>query len=658
MLCRMNYRHCVHFFSLIFLTALALGAKVAQAQSAPLSDKQHLAMRNALDQAQRGSFELSSANALRAHPLYGWLEYSVLRRNIDSLSTARAQAFIQRYQGQVVVDTFLNDWLPALARKQEWATFLAHWRPTNNTAQHCTYLQARLATGQVDEQWNEQAQAIWRDAGKSLPSSCDPVFSALQRRGGLTAELRWQRIEAAAQAREPKLMRFIARGLSAAEQAQAEEYAVFMEKLDNRALNWPPTARNRQIATLGLVRLARGNPDAAEQQLPQYVQVLSLEAEQQAQVRYQIALQSAANWHEKTAQRLANVPESAFDLRLHEWRVREAIARSDWRSALAGIEKMPAEQRNDSRWQWFAARMLEKTGRRSEANALYQAAARQTTFHGFMAADKLNQPYALCPLTLNDEQSRQALLHNPAFVRALALFKIDRRGWALREWNQALSGFNDAQRQMAVAMAGEIGWYDRAVFNLKNKQDLQLYTLRFPLAYRATLNAQAQHNQLDPAWVAAVIRAESIFNFQARSPANARGLMQIIPSTGAQVAKRIGMNNYNADRLFDPETNITLGTAYLRQLLDEYENLPFAVMAAYNAGPNALARWRSQRGHLETDLWIETIGYKETREYVARVMAFSVIYDWRLQGNAQPLSERLRGRNSATRKRFACPQPP
>jgi len=650
----MTDRLCVPFFLLMFLATLAL---VAPAHAAPLNDSQRQAMQNALDQAQRGPFELSSASGLRQHPLYGWLEYSVLRRNIDTLSTARAQAFIQRYQGQAVAEALLNDWLPALARKKEWATFLAHWRPTHNTAQQCTYLQARLATGQTDDQWDELAQAIWRDAGKSLPSACDSVFAALQRRGKLTTALRWQRIEAAAQAKETKLMRFIARSLSAAEQAQVEEYAVFIEKLDNRALNWPPAARNQRIATMGLVRLARSNPDAAETQLPQYVQALGLDAQQQAQVRYQIALQSAANWHEKTARRLAQVPESAFDLRLHEWRVREAMARSDWQGALAGIEKMPAEQRNESRWQWFAARMLEKTGHKTQANALYQAAARQTTFHGFMAADKLNQPYALCPITLNDAQSRQALMQTPAFVRALELFKMDRRGWALREWNHALAALNDAQRQMAVAMAGEIGWYDRAVFNLKNKQDLQLYELRFPLAYRATLNAQAQHNRLDPAWVAAVIRAESIFNFQARSPANARGLMQIIPSTGAQVAKRIGMENYTgADRLFDPDTNITLGTAYLRQLLDDYENLPFAVMAAYNAGPNALARWRSQRGHLETDLWIETIGYKETREYVARVMAFSVIYDWRLHGDAQPLSERLRGRNSGTRKGFVCPQ--
>jgi len=653
----MTCRPCVHWFRLIFLAVLSLGAVSAQAQSPPLSDQQRQAMRAALEQAQRGPFELGSASALRNHPLYGWLEYSVLRRNIDALSTARAEAFIQRYQGQVVAEALLNDWLPALARKRDWATFLAHWRPTNNNTQECTYLQARLAIGQVDKQWDEQVQAMWRSAGKSLPAACDPVFAALQQRGGLNTTLRWQRIEAAAQARETKLMRFIARGLTASDRPQAEEYAAFIEKFDDRALQWSRTARSRYMATIGLVRLARSNADLAEQHLPRYVQALGLDAQQQAQVRYQIALQSAANWHAQTARRLAQVPESAFDQRLHEWRVREAIARSDWRGALAGIEKMPAEQRNDSRWQWLAARMLEKTGRRSEANALYRAAARQTTFHGFMAADKLNQPYPLCPLTLNLAQTRQTVAHNPALIRALELFRLDRRGWALREWNQALLAFDERQRQVAVAMAGEIGWYDRAVFNLKGEHDLHLYTLRFPLAYRSILNAQAQNNGLDPAWVAAVIRAESIFNAQARSPADARGLMQILPSTGALVAKRIGLDHYTgAAQLFNPETNITLGTAYLRQLLDEYENLPFAVMAAYNAGPNALARWRNQRGHLDTDLWIETIGYKETREYVARVMAFTVIYDWRLHGDAQPLSERLRGRSSRTRKGFICPQ--
>lgn len=133
------------------------------------------------------------------------------------------------------------------------------------------------------------------------------------------------------------------------------------------------------------------------------------------------------------------------------------------------------------------------------------------------------------------------------------------------------------------------------------------------------------------------------------------GLMQVLPATGAGVAKSIGLTGYGgADSLYDPDTNIAIGTAYLRQLMNKYDGLPYVTIAAYNAGPTPTARWQSQRPGFDPDLWIETISYKETREYVARVLAFSVIYDWRLNGDALPLSDRLMGRLVDKRKNFSC----
>src|SRR5690606_37378600 len=110
-----------------------------------------------------------------------------------------------------------------------------------------------------------------------------------------------------------------------------------------------------------------------------------------------------------------------------------------------------------------------------------------------------------------------------------------------------------------------------------------------------------------------------------------------------------------AASLYEPDTNIVLGTAYLRQMLDQYGGKPYFAIAGYNAGPAPLTRWQTQRPGMDADFWIETISYKETREYVARVLAFSVIYDWRLDSNALRLSDRLHGRTNAARKPFACP---
>ena len=202
-------------------------------------------------------------------------------------------------------------------------------------------------------------------------------------------------------------------------------------------------------------------------------------------------------------------------------------------------------------------------------------------------------------------------------------------------------------------------WFDRAVFALgRTPEERRLYTLRFPLHHDATIRREAARQDLDPAWVAAEIRAESVFDPNARSGANARGLMQVVPATGAAEARRLGLPWRGADSLYDADTNIALGTAYLRKVLDRYGGKPYFAIAGYNAGPSPLQRWQAERPGMDADFWIETISYKETREYVARVLAFSTIYDWRLDGKAVPLTARMEGRATDERKSFVCPLAP
>lgn len=619
-------------------------------------DSQRPAIRSAIDAAERGQFNAAQAESLGSHPLAGWVEYANLRRNIDTLTSAQAQDFMKRYQGQPVAEALRSVWLPALARRQEWPTLLANWKPSSNAGLRCAELNARQATGKADAQWTADAQALWRSSGKSLPDACDPVFAVLAANGGLTAALRWERIEAAADEQQPAVMRSAARGLSAAELAQANDYAAFVESIHARALNWPKTDRSRRIVVDGLSRLAKSDPAAAEQQLPQYANALQLNDSQRGQVLYQIALWTVASYLPDSARRLAAVPDSAYDERLHEWRTREAMARGDWPSALSAIRKMPSSQRSDSRWSYFEARLLEKTGKLTEAMPLYRTVAGNATFHGFLAADRLQQPYALCPWNPQDTaQMRAGVATDPALVRAMELFKIDRTGWAVLEWNDALRRFSDTQRRLAVEVARDNGWFDRAVFALKGPQEQRLYELRFPLHHDEAIRRESARNAIDPAWVAAEIRAESTFNPNARSPANAMGLMQVLPATGAAVAKSIGLSGYGgAASLYDSDTNIAIGTAYLRQLMNKYNNLPYVTIAAYNAGPTPTARWQLQRPDYDPDFWIETISYKETREYVARILAFSVIYDWRLNGDALPVTDRMNGRLQAKRKSFTC----
>ena len=340
--------------------------------------------------------------------------------------------------------------------------------------------------------------------------------------------------------------------------------------------------------------------------------------------------------------------------------VRTALARSDWASALAGIRRMGATQRADSKYTYLEGRLAEKLGDAAGARRAYAEAAKKPEFHGFLAADRIDAPYALCPWIPGDSAAARAPVENdPAIVRAMGLYAIDRTPWATAEFNEAMARLPAQQRPIAVQIAQDYGWLDRAVFSLGGKdrpEELRLYTLRFPLNYDAVIRREAARNRLDPAFVAAEIRAESICNPVARSSANAIGLMQVIPATGQTVAGRIGIPWNGEQTLLVPENNIAIGTAYLRQLYDGFgEGRSYYTIAGYNAGPAPLNRWKSQRGHFDPDFWIETISYKETRDYVARVLAFSVIYDWRLNGDALRLSDRMVGKTDGPRKRFACP---
>ncbi|HEU4814185.1 MAG TPA: transglycosylase SLT domain-containing protein [Xanthomonadaceae bacterium] len=618
------------------------------------------ALRAAFEAAARGETDAARKAGLADHPLAGWIEYAALVEGIDDLAVARGTDFLARHRGQPVAAAFREAWLKELADREDWRGFRAAWAPgVESVALTCHSLQARQATGAADAAWDAQAQQLWREAGESLPEACDPVFDALEARGALTPALRWARLEAAAVAGSSGLMKFVARDMPASDRALGEQYAAYVANPDGSAASWPKTTRSRLIASHALAHLARSDPGKAEAVLPPVASALGFDAAERARVLYQVALWSVASYLPESARRLAAVPASAYDARLHEWRVREALARKDWAAALAAIRAMPASQRSDSKYAYFEGRLAALTGDESTARARYAAAARAPDYHGFLAADRIEAPYALCPWQPEHAPADVAKVASDASLqRALLLYGVDRPGWAAREWKDALTRFDDDQRLIAIARAQDAGWFDRAVFYLgdDNPDELRLYHLRFPLEHEALIRREAKRHDLDPAWIAAQIRAESTFTAHARSAADARGLMQVLPATGAAVARKLGRPWRGGASLYEPETNIVLGTAYLRQQLDKH-GTPYFAIAAYNAGPTPVARWQAERPGLDPDFWIETISYHETRDYVPRVLAFSVLYDWRLDGKARRLSDRLAGRFDGQRKDFRCPVP-
>lgn len=650
-----------HRFVITLAAGLAVFANPIHAQVQTDLVSQRPAVLTALHAAEQGQLTPQDVGRLAEHPLRPWLEVINLDHGLSRANVKSVREVLARSGAQPANDWLRERWLAELVRRQDWPTFRQFYQGGGSLDLRCADLTARATASTIDASWISDAKSVWL-TGHSLPTLCDAPLNTLAAHGAIDDTLRWQRIDMAAAEGQTALMRFLAGRLPADQATRARDYADFIDSPDARAASWPKDARSQAMAIEGLRRLAKRSPDDAEALLAKTAAPLALDDTQRGRVLYEIALWTVASYLPGSAARLAAVPASAYDPRLHEWRVREAMSRNDDRSALLAIEAMPQNQRNDPRWQYFEARLRERLGQLDAARPLYAAAATTATFHGFLAADRINQPYALCPAEPDgDPDLRARVAALPGLQRAIEWFVLDRPGLANREWTAVLAGLDDTQRYVAIDVAQQAHWYDRAVFSLGSRpEDLRQYRLRFPLHHARTLRREAAKHGLDPAWVAAQTRAESAFMPMARSGANARGLMQLIPSTAARTAQRLGIPWTGEASLYRPTTNLILGTATLRHELDQHGGLPYLAIAAYNAGPTPVARWQQARGNFDSDFWIETVSYKETRDYIARVLAFSVIYDWRLYGKAVPLSARLRGATVADseRRSFRCPQPP
>jgi len=642
----------------IFLISIAVLCSIVAASQARGESlrSQRPQVEAAFSAAERRQLSVNEAARFQDHPLGAWLYSLALEREVDSMGSARLEEILESMGPQPAAARLRNAWLRKAAQQGRWKDFLTHYRNTSDVPLQCLALQAALATNTADTAWTAATTALWLSAD-SQPAACDSVFIALANRGELTPALRWQRIELAARVGNTAIMRGAARNLPEAEAAQVRDYAAFIDAPFARAAQWPKDARSRAMAEVGLTRLARRDATSAERMLGTLSGLLPANARETGTVRAAIALWTVASYGAESSRRLAAVPAAAYDEALHGWAVREPLARGDRAAALKSIEAMPAPLRSNPQWQYFEARLREDLGEPVLAQSLFAQAARSPTFHGFLAADRAGTSYALCPSEPStDRRLTQDIARNAALVRAIELFRIRRPQLAALEWQAAVAGMDDARRVLAVQVALKARWYDRAIFGMPaNANALTYYSLRFPLHHDAILRREAKKNGLEPSLVAALTRAESAFMPEARSPADARGLMQLLPSTAEGVARRNGLVWDGAGSLYRPETNITLGTAYLAQRIGDNGGLAYRALAAYNAGQGSVQRWMAARPQLPADYWIETIPFRETREYVPRVLAFSVIYDWRLDGRSRSLTDRLEGRNATSQRSFACP---
>ena len=597
---------------------------------------------NAATRGQRDIFQ-ALMPGLVDYVLYPYLQYEDLRHRRAGVAAGEMSDFLESHQDWAFTAGLRRVWLRTLGEKARWDDVLSYATESTDTEIRCYLAQARIKRGQT-EGLLPIAQGLWT-VGKSQPDPCDPVFSWLKKQGGISSGLAWERIRLAMEAREPRLTLYLARYVAAGDRIWVERW----QEQDRRgyhrlaqARNWRDQQESQVITSYGLRRLARSDADRAWHIFESLEGRFSWSDDVRGGILGDIALWSAVEGAADTSARMHAVPKEYRDGKLLEWWVRHDLVRENWADVILTIASMPPELKDDMRWRYWDAVARLNAGDSDHAKELLGELALEASYYGFLSADRLDQPYTICPQEPMFEQAEvDALRRQAGFHRALELRSAGVRSWSRSEWKIATQRLDKPGLRLAAALATQENWPDMAIFALGNSGDLRWYEWRFPVEYSSMVDSQARGKNLDPSWVLGLMRSESAMAEDALSSAGARGLMQVMPDTARQLAKRHNIGYGGREQLMQAEDNIRFGTAYLRDLLDRFGENPVLAAGAYNAGPNAVDRWLAPPLVADPAIWVETLPYFETRDYIPRVLAFTTIYDWRLQQPVRRISSRM-----------------
>ena len=635
-------RFRVRFLLLGCLLPLCVNVAVAATEDADdtlsAERRQYEAAMRAVDKGRWTEYE-QLRPALDQYPLAIYLDYFQLTRQSRDVRPADALRFISRSADSPLPNRFSNLYLRQAGREQRWQDFL-QVRPDEpeGIELKCYYFRARLAAGDSDIAW-DGARRLW-DAGESRPNACDPLFAAWLKSGQLTDEVVWSRQLKAFDARQRSLLAYVAKQASPQLAPWADKLlAVYLqpEKIRQQALP-ASSSYSADIASHGLVLLARYNPEKALQYWRDYQAELDFSAGQVRLVESAIALQGLFARTQDLSPWLHGALDRLDDDKLVEIRLRWALAEQDWETLAQTLPLLSDSGRQAEVWRYWQAVLAEREGDTERAEALFTALGGERSYHGFLAADRVGKAYSFNHQTpVLDAATASALQQLPVVQRVGELNFHEDWNLAHSEWYYLLQASEDKTRNQQLAqLASQRGWYRMAIDAASRAQAWDALELRFPTPYRSTFQHYGQARQVPSTELMAIARRESAFYPQAQSPVGARGLMQLMPATGQQVASALGQRGGSAE-LFEVDHNVLLGSAYYRQLLDRFGGNRVFALTAYNAGPHRVDRWRHKRGEgVPVDVWIDTIPYKETREYVQAVLFYNVVFQY-LMGDTRSL---------------------
>jgi len=626
-------------FSLVSCLLLsASAASVAQATDITVQRQYYDEAKRALAKGDKGPY-LRYAQALRDYPLTPYLAYDELTARLKTASNAEIEKFLAAHGDLPQANWMKLRWLRWLAERGEWDTFSRYYDPKLNfTELDCLDGQRQLIQGQRAEGY-ATAEKLWL-VGKSQPAACDALFARWEAEGQLTEQKRWARTKLAAQSRNYALANALTRDLTtlAPQGRLLVDVAQRPELLNNPGRFVPVNEAMSDVVSLGLRRLARQDPERAMGLLDDYANRMHFSRDEKVAIAREIGLTLARRYDPRALDLMTRYDPELRDNTVTEWRLRLLLRLGRWEDAYELTRRLPQDLATSSRWRYWQARSLELAQPQNpQALSLYKTVANERDFYGFLAADRAKTPYQLNnkPLVLS-----QALMNKvrntPGIRRALEFHARGQIVDGRREWYHVSRHFSRDEMVAQAKLAYDMRWYFPAIRTISQAKYWDDLDIRFPMAHRDTLVREAKVRGLHSSWVFAITRQESAFMEDARSSVGASGLMQLMPATAKETARKFSIPLASPAQVFNPDKNIQLGAAYLSQVHSQFNGNRVLASAAYNAGPGRVRQWLRGADHLSFDVWVESIPFDETRQYVQNVLSYSVIYGKKLN-SPQPL---------------------
>ena len=571
------------------------------------------------------------------YPLTPYAQALYLSRHMTYRNKNAITEFLTEYDNAPFSVPLRKKWLSYLANKRYKKTFIEQYVDIGDARLACLNLRWQLQQGAESSKILPQVTALWL-APNSQPRACDPLFNIWKRSGYLTSDVALQRIVLAAKNKNWPLIPYLKSLLDDDQKYMAGLWRSVVRRSRNifkDNLFLFHNANEKQLFLYGLHKQVFAQPKKVAKLWQEKSEQFNISDEEAMELAKKLALSFAIADREEGLHWLAKVPDEEVDESVKQWRLAITLDDRDWQNTLNVLAGLPEQMQTDLSVVYWKARALEGLGQDKWAQRSYAELAERRDYYGFLAANKLGVQAQLRHVPLEvDYKLITSVKMQPNLKRAYELFKLGRSNQARREWNVLETLLTDEQKLVAAKLAYDWGWYDRPIFMLADVGHLNDVNMRFPLAYKSLMSKVAKQNNLDPALLFAIARRESSFMHDAYSNAGAAGLMQLKPSTASYIAK----SKVRRGQLFSPDKNVELASVYWSYLLKQTKGNPVLTTAAYNAGINKVKKWLPD-DNMPADAWIETIPYKETRNYVKAVVAYSTVYQQLLSQQEHTFSE-------------------